>query len=51
MTLYEFELKFDHEQYNLVFTQGDFILYHIEDSRRIGAINRLEKEALLKEIF
>lgn len=34
MTLYEFKLKSEHEQYDIVFTEGDFIEYHIEDSRR-----------------
>ena len=36
MTLYEFKLKSDHEQYDIVFTQGDFIDYRIEESKRFA---------------
>lgn len=36
MTLYEFKLKSDHEQYDIVFNQGEFIEYHIEESRRFA---------------
>ena len=34
MTLYEFKLKSDHEQYDIVFTKGEFIDYHLEESKR-----------------
>lgn len=36
MTLYDFKLKSDHEQYDIVFTQGDFVDYHIEESKRFA---------------
>ncbi|WP_424494116.1 hypothetical protein [Salinimicrobium sp. GXAS 041] len=36
MTLYDFKLKSDHEQYDMVFTQGDFVDYHIEQSKRFA---------------
>lgn len=36
MTLYEFKLKSDHDQYDIVFTQGDFIDCALEPSRRFA---------------
>ena len=36
MTLYEFKLKPEHEQYDIVFNQGDFIDYHVEESKRFA---------------
>ena len=36
MTLYDFKLKSDHEQYDIVFTQGDFVDYSLEESRRFA---------------
>lgn len=42
MTLYEFKLKSDHEQYDIVFTQGYFIDYHLEATKRFAlfAVNK-----------
>ena len=34
MTLYEFKLKSDHEQYDLVFNHGQFLDFHLENSKR-----------------
>ena len=36
MTFDEFVLKSDHEQYDMVFTKGEFVDFHLESSKRFA---------------
>ncbi|PKD17655.1 hypothetical protein APR41_05455 [Salegentibacter salinarum] len=42
MTLYEFKLLLDEEQYRLLFNKGDFLTYRLEPNSRF-ALYALEK--------
>ena len=36
MTLYEFQLLPEHEQYRILFSEGDFITYRLEPTARFS---------------
>lgn len=36
MTLHEFKLKSDNEQYDIIFNEGQFVTFHLEKSRRFA---------------